>query len=120
MTSQKNLPWLSDILRRLLSRSNVMVSAPLSIVYINSIRTKPLDLTPTSSPLLCITPSYLRASYESRGNIRGSYPLLDPHYTYLDDVPRKMMWSTFFNHTFDFSIAIVEFKRPIILFALPY
>jgi len=27
------------------------------------------------------------------------------------------MWNTFFDHTFDFSMAFYEFKRPITLFA---
>jgi len=27
------------------------------------------------------------------------------------------MWSTFFKHTFDFSMAFDEFKRPLTLFA---
>jgi len=32
-------------------------------------------------------------------------------------MPQKIMWSTFFDHTFDFSMAFDEFKRPLTLFA---
>jgi len=36
---------------------------------------------------------------------------------YQQDVPRKTMWSIFFDHAFDFSMAFDEFKRPLTLFA---
>ena len=35
----------------------------------------------------------------------------------LIDVTRKIMWSTFFDHAFDFSMVFDEFKRPLTLFA---
>jgi len=74
-------------------------------------------LTHTSSPLLLTTPSHLDAYHESLGNIRGYNASLDPYYTYLEDVPRKIMWSTLFHHAFDFFMAFDEFKRPLTLFA---
>ena len=49
--------------------------------------------------------------------IRGYNPSLDPYCAYLEDVPRNMTWSTFFDNTFDFSMEFSKFKRPLTLFA---
>jgi len=59
----------------------------------------------------------LCAFLDSLGDIRGYHPSFDPYYAYLEDVPRKNMWSPFFDHTFDFSMAFDEFKRPVSLVA---
>jgi len=71
---------------------------------------EPLDLTPILSPLLPMTPSNLHAYHVSVGDIRGYNPSFDPYCAYLEDMPRKIIWSTFFNHIFDFSMAFDEFK----------
>ena len=73
----------------------------------------PLDLTLTSSPLPPTIPSHLHAFHESLGDTKGYNPPLGPYCKYLEDVPRKITWSTFFNHTFDFSMEFDEFKRPL-------
>jgi len=62
----------------------------------------------------------LHAFHESLGDIRGYNPSFDPYCAYLEDMPRKIMWSPFFDHTFDFSMAFDEFKRPLTLFASPF
>ena len=59
----------------------------------------------------------MHAYYESLGGIRGYNSSFHPYYTYLEDVPRKIMWSTLFHHAFDFFMAFDEFKRPLTLFA---
>ena len=57
------------------------------------------------------------AYHESLGDIRGYNPSFDPYCAYLEDMPRKIIWSTFIDHTFEFSTAFDEFKRPYTLFA---
>jgi len=71
----------------------------------------------TSSPLLPTTPSHLLAYPESLGDIKGYNPSCDPSYAYLEVVLRKIMWNTFFDHTFDYSMAFDAFKRLLTLFA---
>ena len=91
----------------------VMGDDTTSIEHTNPICNKPLDLTPVSSPLLPTAPSHLRAYHESLGDIRGYNPSFDPYCAYLEDIPRKIMWSTAFPHTFDFSTVFGKFKRPL-------
>jgi len=93
----------------------VMGTNTPSIGPTNPIGNEPLDLTPTSSPLPPTIPSHLHAFHESLGDIKGYNPYLSPYCAYLEDVPRKIMSSTLFDHTFDFSIAFDEFKRPLAL-----
>jgi len=62
----------------------------------------------------------LHAFHKSLGDIRGYHPIFDPHCAYLEDVPRKIMWSTFFDHVFDFSMAFGKFKRPLTFLALSF
>jgi len=76
-----------------------------------------LNLTPTSFPLLPTTPSYVCAYHESLGDVRGYNPSLDPCCAYLEDVLRKIMWSTFFDHAFDFSMVFGKFKKPLTFLA---
>ena len=59
----------------------------------------------------------MHAFHESLGGIRRYNTSFDPYCAYLEDVPRKIMWSTFLDHTFDFSMAFDEFKRPLTLVA---
>lgn len=47
----------------------------------------------------------------SLGTFGGYDPSLDPFHAHLVDLPRKIMWTTFFNHSFDFSKAFDKFKR---------
>jgi len=89
----------------------------LSIGVINPICNESLNLTPISSPLPPTTPSYMHAFHDFLGDIRGYSASFDPYCAYLKGLPRKIMWSTFFDHTFDFSMAFDEFKRPLTLFA---
>ena len=86
-----------------------------SIGYADPISTKPLDSTPISSPLLSTTPSYVHTFHQSLGAIRGYNSSFDSYCAYLEYVPRKIMWSTFFDHTFDFYMAFSKFKRPLTL-----
>jgi len=64
----------------------------------------------------------LHAFPKSLGDTRGYTPFFDPYCAYLEEVPRKIMWSNFFNHTFDFLVAFDKFKRaladPISVFLL--
>ena len=53
-------------------------------------------------------------TFESLGYLSGYDAALDPYCTYLVDVPRKIMWHTFFNFSFDFSMAFTV--RGLILF----
>ena len=50
---------------------------------------------------------------ESLGNFQGSIPILSLHYLYLEDLPRKITWSNFFHHSFDFSKVFDMFKRAL-------
>jgi len=70
------------------------------------------------SASLSTTPSHLHAFYNSPGDLKGFLPSSDPYYAYLQNGPRKIMRSTFFDHAFDFCVALGEFKRPLTLFAL--
>jgi len=84
-----------------------------NIEHTDPICNEPLDLTPTSFTLLPTTPSPLHVYPKSLGDIRGYNPSFDPYCAYLEDVPRKIMWSTFFYHTFDFSMAFDAFKQQL-------
>jgi len=55
----------------------------------------------------------MHAYHESLGDIGGYSPSFDPCCAYLEDVLRKIMWSTFFDHTFDFSTVFGKFERPL-------
>ena len=61
------------------------------IELIDTICNEPLELTPTSFPLLPATPSYMHAFHESLGDIRGYNPSFDPYCAHLEDVPQKIM-----------------------------
>jgi len=91
-----------------------------SIEHIDPISNEPLDFTPTSSPLSPTTSFPMHAFHESLGDIRGYNSSLDPYCAYLEDVPRKITWSTFFDQTSDFSMAFDEFKRLLTLFVVSF
>ena len=82
----------------------VVVGTTPSIEHIDPICTEWLNLAPISSPFLPTTPSHLHAFQESLYDIRQYAPSLDNYCAYLEDVPRKIMWSTFSDHAFDFSM----------------
>ena len=55
---------------------------------------------------------------KSLGN-HGEYnPLFDPYIIYLEDVHRKVVWSTFFHCFFDFFKAFDKLKRSLCLIAI--
>ena len=41
---------------------------------------------------------------------------IDPHYMYLVDEPRKLMWNSFFNFSVDFSIVLGLMRRALTFF----
>ena len=49
----------------------------------------------------------------SLGTFGGYNPSFDPFHAYLVKFPRKLMWTTFFNHSFDFSKAFDKVKRAL-------
>jgi len=85
---------------------SLVVGATASFDHIDPICTEPLESTPISSPVLPSDPSHLHAFHESLGDIRGYNPFLDPYCVYLEDLPRKVIWNTSFNHAFDFFYVI--------------
>jgi len=56
--------------------------------------------------------------YVSLGYFRGYDPCIDAHSLYLEDLPRKIMWTTFSSHSYDFSKAFVKVKRILIVFGV--
>jgi len=57
-------------------------------------------------------------TFMSLGNFSGYDATLDPYYIYLVDKPGKIMWNTFFDFSFDFSMAFSLIKRALTFFAL--
>ena len=49
---------------------------------------------------------------------RGYDPSIDPYCVCLEDPPTKIMWTTFFNHFYDFYMAIDKVKRIFIIFGV--
>ena len=87
--------------------NDLRVRAAPSIEHIDSICTESLDLAPVSSPLLSTTPSHLHA-HNYLGDIRRYDPFFDPYCAYLEDMPRKISWTTFFNYYFNFSMDLIS------------
>jgi len=56
--------------------------------------------------------------FESLGYLSGYDAALDPYYIYLVDKPCEIMWNTFFNFSFDFSMHFSLIKRALIFFTL--
>ena len=54
----------------------------------------------------------------SLGYLRGHDPSIDPYYVCLEDLPRKVMWTTFFNPSYDFSMGFEKAKRILIVFGV--
>jgi len=57
-------------------------------------------------------------TFESLGNFSGYDATLDPYCIHLVENPRKIMWNTFFNFSFAFSMAFSLIKRALAFFAL--
>ena len=110
-------PYFEEAPFKDLCDDSLVVCAAPTIEHIETICAEQLDLTPISSPLLPTTPSHLHAFHESLGDLRGYNPSLDPYCAYLEDMPRKIEWTTFFDYYFDFSMAFDKFKITLTLFA---
>jgi len=113
-------PHLEEAPLKELCGDLVMGTDTPSIGPTDPIGNEPIDLIPPSSPLPPTIPSHLHALHESLCDIKGYNRSLGPYCAYLEDVLRKITWSTFFDHTFDFSMAFDEFKRPLTLFAVSF
>jgi len=55
-------------------------------------------------------------NFLSLGYFSGYNASIDPYCVCLEDLPRKIMWTTFFNHSYDFSMVFDKVKRILILF----
>jgi len=95
----------------------VMGSDTPSIRHTDPICFELFASTPISSHLLSTTPSHVHTFRDSLGDIRGYNSSFNSYCAYLEDMPRKIMWSTFFDHVFNFSMAFDEFNRSLTLFA---
>jgi len=95
----------------------VIVRDTRIIGHTDSICSELLDSTPISSPLPPTTASYVHAFHEFLGDIIGCFSSFGPYCAYLEDVPRKIMWSPFFGHAFEFFLPFHELKRSLTLFA---
>ena len=84
-----------------------------SIAHIDPICSELFDSNPILSSVLPPTPPQLHIHNEPLGDIRGYNPSFDSYCAYLEGVPRKITWSNFFYHIFDFSMAFGVFKRPL-------
>ena len=54
--------------------------------------------------------------YLSTGYLRGYDPSIDLYCVRLEDLPRKIMSSTFFNPSYDFSKGLEKVKRILVIF----
>jgi len=52
----------------------------------------------------------------SLGYLRGYDPSIDPYCVSLEDLPRKITWTTFFNPSYDFSMIFDKVKRMLNVF----
>jgi len=57
-------------------------------------------------------------NFESLDNFSGYDTALGSYYIYLVDKPRKIMWNTFFDFSFDFSMVSTLLKRAPTFFVL--
>jgi len=54
----------------------------------------------------------------SLGYFRGYDPSINPYCICLGNLPKKIMWTTFFNPSYNFSMVFAEAKRIVILFGV--
>ena len=57
-------------------------------------------------------------NFVSLGYFSGYDAALDPYCIYLVDMPRKIMWNTFFDFSFDVSLVFTLLKRALTFFTL--
>jgi len=57
-------------------------------------------------------------TFESLGYLCGYDSALDPYCIFLVDKSRKIIWNTFFDFSFDFSLVFTLLKRALTLFAV--
>ena len=50
--------------------------------------------------------------------IRGYDPSIDPYYICLGDLPKRIMWTTLFTPSYDFSMVFAKVKRILVLFSV--
>jgi len=67
--------------------------------------------------MLPTNPSHLHAFHEPLGDIRGYNPSFDPYCAYIEEMPRKVEWTSFFDYSFDFSMEFDKCKRELTIFA---
>jgi len=56
--------------------------------------------------------------HASFGYFKAYDPSIDPYYVCLEDLARKIIWSTFFNPFYDFSIKFDKVKRTLVAFGV--
>ena len=54
----------------------------------------------------------------SLATFQGYVSSIDPYCVYLEDMPEKIRWNPFFEHSFDFSVASGKFKSVLIFLAV--
>jgi len=57
-------------------------------------------------------------NFESLGYSSGYDAALDPYCIHLVDMPRKILWNTFFAFSFDFSMVFSLSKRALTFFVM--
>jgi len=101
-------PYLKEAPFEELRGDDVLHRATPTIELINSICTEPLYSTPFI-PFTFDHPSHLHEFHVSPGDVRGSHPSFDLYCACLEEKHRKIMWDTFFDHTFDFFMTFNRF-----------
>ena len=96
---------------------DVRVSVTPSIDHVDPGFIESPTLVPISSPFLAATTPPWPAFLKPLGDFRGYTPSSDLCCVCLEDVPRKILWSPFFTHTSDFSLAFDVSTRTLLLFA---
>ena len=114
-----SLDWSGDIALlepsfEELHSDDVTVGVAPKIEHIDTICMKLFVSVPILSPLLSTTPYHLHAFHESLVNIRGHNPSFDPCCACLEEMSRKIEWTTFFDYSFDFSMEFDKCKRALI------
>jgi len=97
---------------------DVRAGAAPSIEYISPVCTESLNLVSISFPFLPTSPSHLHAFREFVGNIRGYNTSFTPYCAYLEEMPRKIDYTTFFDYSLYFSMAFDKCKRAFTFFAM--
>jgi len=59
-------------------------------------------------------------NYVPLGHFSGYDPFIDPYCACLEDLPKKVMWTTFFNPSYDLSMVFAKVMRMLILFGVTF